>query len=88
MLTRKEDNEEFAYSPLDLLYSAYANDRLCASLIVEEGIRDLEKDLSLLPQRTQEALMQTFCKIYAENEQAAFLSGLRVGVRLAEELKG
>ena len=74
------------YSPLALLYSAYTCERPIADTVISEKFQDLDKLLAPLPLEVQNAVFETFCKIYTENERLAFTAGVRVGIQLAKEL--
>jgi len=73
-------------SPLELLYTAYSDERPVFSRSISRSFEKMDVLLSPLPEKDRERASQTIYEIYTENESLAFQAGVRTGVRLAKEL--
>ena len=82
----EEKIREDAYSPLDLLYSAYRDQQLRGNVVIEENMTALELYLAPLEQEARSYVYDIFQDVFDEKERSSFLTGLRVGFLLAEQL--
>lgn len=82
----EEKIREDVYSPLDLLYSAYRDQQLRGNVVIEENMTALELYLTPLEQEDRSSVYAIFQDVFDEKERSSFLTGLRVGFLLAEQL--
>ena len=73
-------------SPLELLYSAYTDERPIFSPAMETSLDQIDRRLSSLSQKERNEILGIVHSLYQENEKLAFLAGIQTGVRLMEEL--
>lgn len=83
----EEKIREDVYSPLDLLYSAYRDQQLRGNVVIEENMTALELYLTPLEQEDRSSVYAIFQDVFDEKERSSFLTGLRVGFLLAEQLE-
>ena len=82
----QEKVKDDVYSPLDLLYSAYRDQQLRGNVVIEENMTALELYLAPLEQEHRSYVYDIFQDVFDEKERSSFLTGLRVGFLLAEQL--
>lgn len=82
----EEKIREDVYSPLDLLYSAYRDQQLRGNVVIEENMTASELYLTPLEQEDRSSVYAIFQDVFDEKERSSFLTGLRVGFLLAEQL--
>jgi len=82
----QEKVREYAYSPLDLLYNAYRDQQLRGNVIIEENLAALELYLDPIIPEHRSCVYAIFQDIFDEKERSSFLTGLRVGFLLAEQM--
>lgn len=83
----EEKIREDVYSPLDLLYSAYRDQQLRGNVVIEENMTASELYLTPLEQEDRSSVYAIFQDVFDEKERSSFLTGLRVGFLLAEQLE-
>ena len=79
------DMEEDLFSPLELIYCAYSDQRPTPL----QGIREhpeLNVQLAALSPTHRQALQKILCQLWICEERRAFLDGFRTGFHLALEL--
>lgn len=76
------------FSPIDLLYTAYSDDRPIVNNIIEKLFQKIDHLLDPLPLEDQDEVFNIFCETYLENEKQAFSTGVRVGALFASEVYG
>ena len=74
------------HSLLELLYRSYTEYNPIDSDTIRARFSSLEPVMEKLPLAESDAVFYTFCQICIETERLAFLEGLRVGLRLKEEI--
>lgn len=82
---RKEIQQQ--NSALELLYRAYAGARPAVNRADVENFEKLDQMLNSLSNEKQDDIFDVVYRIYTENERSVFTAGVRIGVRLAEELR-
>ena len=82
----EEKIREDVYSPLDLLYSAYRDQQVRGNVVIQENMTALELYLAPLEQEERYSVYDIFQDVFDEKERSSFLTGLRVGFLLAEQL--
>ena len=83
---RQEKMKEDVYSPVELLYSAYRDQQLRGNVIIEENMTALELYLAPLTKEDRSGIYDIFQDVFDEKERSSFLTGLRIGFMLAEQL--
>ena len=82
----QENVREECYSPLELLYSTYRDQQLRGNVIIEENMTALELYLAPLTKEDRSGIYDIFQDVFDEKERSSFLTGLRIGFLLAEQL--
>ena len=72
---------------LDQLYRAYAESHESDPPGIQEGFKELESFLEVLPLDDNNAVFNLCCRICVAYEHKAFLDGLKYGFQLMKELK-
>lgn len=78
--------EECPESVLQMLYSVYQERYPTNSAEITEEFKQLNDVLSRLTVKECDKVWDLTCALCSEFEEKAFLEGVRVGVRLAEEM--
>ena len=86
MTYHKENEKDGLQSPLNLFYSAWADQQPTVNQRVTEQYVNLDKLLSSLPEPQQHCVYRSIGLVVAEQERTAFLEGLRMGAQLAAEV--
>ena len=76
-----------AQSRLPMLYVAYSEYNRCETDDVKCGFEGLYDLLKGLPLKSLDAVIDAVCDLCHSHEQAGFIEGLKVGVRLGDELR-
>ena len=72
---------------LDQLYRAYAESHEDDPPGIQEGFKELESFLEVLPLDDNNAVFNLCCRICTAYEHKAFIDGFHYGIQLMKELK-
>ena len=73
-------------SVLTLLYEAYADSNKMDDGIIREDFNELYQQMNGMPLRGMDRIIYPVCRLCRDHERAGFTEGIKVGIRLREEL--
>ena len=74
-------------SALEMLYDCYREQNPFETQQIKEDFRSLDRILSKLTLQEYDQVWYLTCRLCGEQEQSAFLEGIRVATRLTAELE-
>ena len=77
-----EDGE----SVLTLLYEAYADSDKMDNGTIQEDFNELYRQMNGMQLRDMDKIIYPVCTLCRDHQRSGFLEGLKVGIRLREEL--
>lgn len=75
-----------AQSILEMLYTCYNQYNRMDTEEIKAGFDDLYHHMNGIPLRDMDGIIDTVCTLCREHEKAGFLEGVKVGMRLKQEL--
>lgn len=75
-----------AESILEMVYSYYNQCNRMDTESIKAGFEELYNQMTGMPLRDMDDIIYTICTLCREHEKSGFVAGVKVGVRLAEEL--
>lgn len=76
-----------ADSVLEMLYGCYNQYNRMDAEAVKTGFEELYAKMTGMPLRDMDDIIYTACTLCREYEKSGFVEGVKVGIRLAEELQ-
>ena len=73
-------------SVLILLYEAYAETNRMDDGTIKEDFNELYRQMNGMELREMDRIIYPVCKLCRDHERAGFTEGIKVGIRLREEL--
>ena len=74
-------------SVLTMLYECYSENNPYDNEQIRAEFTELYKQMNGLPLREMDNIVYPVCKLCRDHEQSGFREGVKVGIRLADELK-
>ena len=74
-------------SVLAILYEAYNTEHPMDDEIIKQDFRDLYEKMNGMTLQEIDRIIYPVCTLCRDHERSGFIHGVRVGIRLAEELK-
>ena len=78
------DND--AQTVLEMLYGYYNQYNRMDTEEIKAGFEELYRKMTGMPLRDMDEIIYTACSLCREHEKSGFIEGVKVGIRLAEEL--
>lgn len=75
-----------AQSILEMLYTCYNQYNRMDTEEIKAGFDDLYRHMNGIPLRDMDGIIDTVCTLCREHEKAGFVEGVKVGMRLKQEL--
>lgn len=75
-----------AQSILEMLYTCYNQYNRMDTEEIKAGFDDLYRHMNGIPLRDMDGIIDTVCTLCREHEKTGFIEGLKVGMRLKQEL--
>lgn len=75
-----------AQSVLELLYQVYNTLNRMDTEAIKAGFEELYEEMTGMPLRDMDDIIYTTCTLCREHEKSGFVEGVKVGIRLAEEI--
>ena len=75
-----------AQSILEMLYSYYHECNNTDTETVKEAFEDLYQRMHGMPLREMDRIVDAVCTLCREHEQVGFMEGIKVGIRLEQEI--
>lgn len=75
-----------ADSVLTLLYEAYSDCNRMDDAVIKEDFHRLYEQMNGLPLRDMDRILDPVCTLCRSHERCGFVEGIKVGVRLIQEL--
>lgn len=75
-----------AQSILEMLYTCYNQYNRMDTEEIKAGFDDLYRHMNGIPLRDMDGIIDTVCTLCREHEKSGFLEGVKVGMRLKQEL--
>ena len=76
-----------AQSILEMLYDYYNQCNCMDTAAIKAGFEKLYNQMTGMPLRDMDDIIYTTCTLCREHEKSGFVAGVKVGVRLAEEMR-
>lgn len=76
-----------AQSILEMLYGYYNQCNRMDTAAIKDGFEKLYAEMTGMPLRDMDDIIYTTCTLCREHEKSGFVAGVKVGVRLAEEMR-
>jgi len=76
-----------AQSILEMLYDYYNQCNCMDTAAIKAGFEELYNQMTGMPLRDMDDIIYTTCTLCREHEKSGFVAGIKVGVRLAEEMR-
>ena len=76
-----------ADSVLEMLYGCYNQYNRMDTEAIKAGFEELYEHMTGMPLRDMDDIIYTACTLCREHEKSGFAAGVKVGIRLAEELQ-
>ena len=73
-------------SVLTLLYEAYADSNKMDNGTVKEDFNELYRQMNGMQLRDMDKIIYPVCTLCRDHQRSGFVNGIRVGIRLREEL--
>ena len=73
-------------SVLTLLYEAYADSNKMDDGMIREDFNELYRLMNGMPLREMDKIIYPVCTLCRDHQRSGFVEGLKVGIRLREEL--
>ena len=86
-LTEQKLPDESSQSILNMLYEAYNEINLMDDDKVKQDFHELYELMNGMPLREMDQIVYPVCTLCRDHERSGFIHGVKVGMRLAEELK-
>jgi len=74
-------------SVLDLLYEAYAECNKMDDGTIKEDFNELYRLMNGMPLREMDKIIYPVCTLCRDHQKSGFVDGIKVGIRLQQELK-
>ena len=79
--------DDDAESILEMVYSCYNQYNQMDTVAIKEGFEELYERMTGMPLRDMDDIIYTACSLCREHEKSGFVAGIKVGIRLAEEMR-
>lgn len=76
-----------AESILEMVYSYYNQCNCMDTETIKAGFEELYNQMTGMPLRDMDDIIYTTCTLCREHEKSGFVAGVKVGARLAEEMR-
>ena len=76
-----------AQSILEMLYDYYNQCNRMDTAAIKAGFEELYNQMTGMPLRDMDNIIYTTCILCKSHEKSGFVAGVKVGVRLAEEMR-
>ena len=76
-----------AQSILEMLYDYYNQCNRMDTAAIKAGFEELYNQMTGMPLRDMDNIIYTTCILCKSHEKSGFVAGIKVGVRLAEEMR-
>lgn len=76
-----------AQSILEMLYDYYNQCNRMDTAAIKDGFEKLYAEMTGMPLRDMDDIIYTTCTLCREHEKSGFVAGVKVGLRLAEEMR-
>ena len=76
-----------AHSILEMLYDYYNQCNRMDTAAIKAGFEELYNQMTGMPLRDMDDIIYTTCTLCKSHEKSGFVAGVKVGVRLAEEMR-
>ena len=86
-LAEQKLTDESPQSILNMLYEAYNEINLMDDDKVKQDFHELYELMNGMPLREMDQIVYPVCTLCRDHERSGFIHGVKVGIRLAEELK-
>ena len=86
-LAEQKLTDESPQSILNILYEAYNEINLMDDDKVKQDFHDLYELMNGMPLQEMDKIVYPVCTLCRDHERSGFIHGVKVGMRLAEELK-
>ena len=86
-LTEQKLADDSPQSILNMLYKAYNEINLMDDDKVKQDFHELYELMNGMPLREMDQIVYPVCTLCRDHERSGFIHGVKVGIRLAEELK-
>ena len=74
-------------SVLTLLYEAYAESNRMDNGTIKEDFNELYRQMNGMELREMDKIIYSVCTLCRDHQRSGFIEGIKVGIRLREELK-
>lgn len=74
-------------SVLTLLYEAYAECNIMDDGTIKEDFNELYRLMNGIPLRDMDKIIYPVCTLCRDHQRSGFVDGVKVGIRLAQELQ-
>ena len=74
-------------SVLTLLYEAYAESNRMDDSIIKEDFNELYRQMNGMELREMDKIIYPVCTLCRDHQRSGFVEGVKVGIRLREELE-
>ena len=72
---------------LEMLYDYYNQYNRMDTAAIKDGFEKLYAEMIGMPLRDMDDIIYTACTLCRDHEKSGFVAGVKVGVRLAEEMR-
>lgn len=76
-----------AQSILEILYGCYNQCNRMDTVAIKDGFEKLYAEMAGMPLRDMDDIIYTTCTLCREHQKSGFVAGVKVGIRLAEEMR-
>ena len=85
-LTEQKLPDESPLSILNMLYEAYNEINLMDDDKVKQDFHELYELMNGMPLREMDQIVYPVCRLCRDHERAGFVEGIKIGIRLLQEL--